>query len=295
VDGIFDEDAFNFFSRVSRGTVTSSVIESGDPEYWDTRAANGAAPKVYAIDPLSCDGATCAEGPENAITLNGKNQGDQESINFFAATVKFYAAADADQLPLRRVVVDWGDGRMRGRPSFSGDFDSADNYFKNARGFVQGTTTPICSTNDEWGKTPESCSASYFQSSHVYTCSGGASTLPSCSTLAPYQRDADGTPRISCYDSSLQACVFRPRVHVRDNWGFCSGICRSPLSGDGTASCYAGDENTLLREGDTNDECNIKVLNDVESGIQNRTGRGVSIGEPPSDPWVYYDGAIIVK
>jgi hypothetical protein len=237
---------------------------------------------------MSCEGTTCAEGPANKITLNGQNQGTQESEEFFTATVKFYAAADANQLPLRRVVVDWGDGKLfASRPSFSGDYTSADNFFKNARGFQPGTETPICNLDTEWGKTAESCSASYFQASHVYSCRSG---LPDCTGV---RKDAAGQPMIACYDSAAEACIFRPRVHVRDNWGYCAGVCNKGGNfenpGNQSSSCYSGDVATLLDGMEDFDECDIEYWNDLSTGGKTDTVAG------SNDPWVYYDGLIYVK
>lgn len=268
-------------------TITFEDLVPGDLDgaVWDNRAEEGVAPRVWAIDPLSCDGATCVEGPENAITLNGKNNGIQEGDGFFTASVKFYAAANADQLPLRRVVVDWGDGKLMGggRKSFTGDYTSDDNFFKNARGFQRGTTTEICSLETEWGMTEESCTPSYFQAAHVYSCRN-RSALPNCSTV---RKDADGLPMIACFDTERDACAFRPRVHIRDNWGFCAGTCQLSSDDDNSARCYAGDGAELGSTSPFNDECDIRTFND------NPIVTGTALGL--ADPWVYYDGVIYVK
>ena len=45
----------------------------------------------------------------------------------------------------------------------------------------------------------------------------------------------------TCPDSSVQGgcCIFRPRVHVLDNWGWCNGDCPGVPGGAG-GGCYDG-------------------------------------------------------
>ncbi|HBD05139.1 TPA: hypothetical protein DCZ32_01635, partial [Candidatus Uhrbacteria bacterium] len=68
------------------------------------------------------------------------------------------------------------------------------------------------------------------------------------------------------------ACVFQPRVHVKDNWGYCTGVCEGALAGD---ACYDGTFE------DQSNECDIEKY--------------PSSGNSSTNPWVYYDGKVIVK
>lgn len=97
---------------------------------------NPVAPRIFSIDPYTCFSAeataTCDIGQENNITVNqrngllgydydgdGRDDDDKDRDGYvddfiatesFTAVVNFFAYADHNQMPLRRVVVDWQDG-----------------------------------------------------------------------------------------------------------------------------------------------------------------------------------------
>ncbi|MBU4315619.1 hypothetical protein KJ673_04440, partial [Patescibacteria group bacterium] len=64
-------------------------------------------------------------------------------------------------------------------------------------------------------------------------------------------------------------CAFQPRVHIRDNWGWCTGSCGD----EGQDGCFDGDGS--LSSGDWTDHCDYTNLS--------------------YDPWVSYDGIIYVE
>ncbi len=240
-------------------------------EEWDLRATEGIPPTVWALDTAHCTGTECEEGRLDAITVNEQDSGEQSAFEFFRAYLKFYAAAYKEQLPIRRVIVDWGDGEQSGS-------DSPDNFYKNHRGLQEGRTTSKCATNDEWGMTEVSCDPNYFSYSHVYTCS---STLllegPACGADANGDGAPDNTPCVNNFRSTDATCSFQPKIHVRDNWGWCTGICTAG-SVDGTDGCYDGDLE-LANANEEFDECDYTHYPEGNSEV---------------DPWIYYDGVITV-
>ncbi len=258
------------------------VADYGDEsayEPYDVRAEVGRAPTVWSVDLASCsdDGIMCEEGTKNRITVNSQDTGTQTGIGFFNATVKFYAAADKNQLPLRRVIVDWGDNVGGG--NFSGSSDD-ENFFKNARGLQEGSQNSKCDLGTEWGLTPESCDPYYFTYGHIYTCS--SEVLLS----ADHCEDANGD---GVYDASPctmdqngdaidESCAFVPRVHVRDNWGWCTGVCT--LGNDASDGCFDGDGLVGLASAATLDECG-SYHEDIYEDLGNI-------------PYASYDGLIIV-
>lgn len=246
----------------------------------DVRSAEGNPPRIWAVNMQSCsdDGLLCEEGTEGRITVNSKEGGDQSGSQFFNATVKFYAAADKNQLPIRRVIVDWGDNLEGG--SFTGS-DAEDNFFKNSRGLQEGTQNSKCDLESEWGLTDESCDPYYFSYNHIYTCSSEIlrDSAGECSDSATDDdTEYDSFP---CWidqsgDEVADACVFQPRVHVRDNWGFCTGTCDA--RGDGDLSCF--DEGSISSFGSASeDECAYNY--EYETADNN-------------SPYVEYSGVIIV-
>lgn len=266
-----EEETTNYF------TIADAVL--------DVRPEEGNPPTVWAVDVGSCsdDGLMCEEGTENAITLNGQDTGDQSGTQFFNATIKFYAAADKNQLPIRRIMIDWGDGMQTGS-------DDDENYFKNARGLQDGQQESKCDLNSEWGLTDESCDPYYFNYNHVYTCTSEVLRGDRCDDT-----DGDGEyDEFPCAidetgDDAADSCVFRPRVHVRDNWGWCSGTCTDGNAVESSATYYG----TTSPGG-----CFVGMYNDANASA------GLDYSECSYDlypeqnddinPWVEYDGIITV-
>ena len=87
-----------------------------------------------------------------------------------------------------------------------------------------------------FGDSDEACEDKPFEFSHVYGCAAGGGTLDDC--------QASGKT-YNCYDANMKQCVYKPKVQVLDNWGWCNGTCDS-RSGEG---CYDASER------DGTDEC----------------------------------------
>jgi hypothetical protein len=250
-----------------------------DSDYSTDARDTGNPPTIWALDTDNCYGQYCREGVANTITVNDANEGDQTGVSgFFRGTVKFFAGADKNQLPLRRVIVDWGDGY------FSGS-DDTDNYYKNHRGLLPDSQTQtycdVCdsttSVTCEWGMTADSCDPNYFSYQHNYRCSDSdLVTMDDCT----YGDDGliDSSP---CTDGS--ACYYQPAVHVRDNWGWCSGTCTAgnPIDAYGTDGCFEGDGDSLGSPSDSNSECSYLIFPEEDPTAS-------------VDPWIYYDGQIVV-
>lgn len=254
----------------------------------DVRAEEGNPPKVWSLLNGTCVGTQCEEGDENSLTLNDQSVGDHEGNEFFRAYLKFYAAADANQLPIRRVIIDWGDGSDpdadgdEPMPNFQGS-DSADNFYKNHRGLDSGSDISICDLNNEWGQQPESCDPNYFSYSHVYTCEPEVIEDNERECVEENGKITNSPCWIETAVSgpSDRVCVFQPRVHVRDNWGWCTGTCTAG-SDDDSEGCYEGDDYETLNQDDIDEsrsECAYAAPN---------------IPGDPVDPWVYYDGTVTV-
>lgn len=281
-DGIFDQESSTFSDsdEVGKGSVVrENDLDTDDPSYWDIRAQSGNAPVVYSLDTAHCEGTECEEGRASAITVNATDSGIQSGFGFFDATVKFYAAADKNQLPLRRIIVDWQD--LQDSTADQTGSAASDNFYKNARGLVSGSTTSKCETDQEWGMTSESCDPNYLQYSHIYTCSG--SVLADESRACTYDTNGNLT-NSPCWldsnsDTTPDTCAFQPRVHIRDNWGFCAGTCNLSFSSvvDSGSACF--DYDGIAESDPELDECSY----------ENYLTPGVSV-----DPWVYYDGIITV-
>ncbi len=83
-----------------------------------------------------------------------------------------------------------------------------------------------------FGNSADACNEEYFEFEHTYVCTKDfMATLPNCTgkELDPNNRNPNfaGCKRDVNGDSRADVCVFRPKVQVKDNWGFCNGVCPS--------------------------------------------------------------------
>lgn len=288
-DGVIDNDTGEVQeneSTTTEGTMSylyGSSDEAAEDAYsdmdsslvWDNRVT-GTAPSVWAVDMDNCYNDKCEEDQNHSLTLNDQNEGDVTSDVFYRAYLKFYAAADKDQLPLRRIIVDWGDDS-----DLSGS-TADDNFYKNHRGLEDGTETSICDTDPadssyEWGMNDLSCDPNYFTYNHIYTCNPAG--LLDCSY------DTEGNVTNSpCTPDDGNSCTYRPRVHARDNWGWCTGTCTSEGaahdSDNGGDGCYSNGYG--LDPGYITNS-----YSECAYGYYTTPGTA-------TDPWAYYDGNITV-
>lgn len=258
---------------------TVDLRSLGDEYGVDANDGTPTAPVIAAVTDV-CTGEVCVEGANNAFSVNGSAGNVFEAERSFRADVRFYAWADTNQYPIRKVLVDWNDGMDTVEAGDSGSMSGSitnDNYYKAHRGLSNITQQPIC-TNDsdpavEWGKTSDSCTSDPFQFTHHYKCTQGLlnwinSTGRLCSTTP---NDSSLTTSGPCtFDG--QSCVFQPRVYVEDNWGYCAGEC-------------------------TVDSEEVACFGTTPSALES-VGMCDYVGQPGTntskDPWVYYNGYIQV-
>ncbi|MEK7607289.1 MAG: hypothetical protein AAB444_03795 [Patescibacteria group bacterium] len=136
------------------------------------------------------------------IKVNSKESGDvaASDVTVFPVNLSFFGGPDGNQMPLRRIAVEWDDGT----PVFAVGNGDATSSFKARR--------PSCD-NRNFGYSPEGCEDRPFSFSHTYFCppSNGAG-LPECNSLGESK----------CWDVEKKTCRFKPGVQILDNWGFCN-------------------------------------------------------------------------
>ena len=221
-------------------------------------------PQIYSLDTEKCAfGATdgCTVGEANAITVNQRNGGEDVNgdnladplygKNNLTTVVKFFAFADHNRMPIKRVMVDWGDGTAPTNEGKYGDYKNhkpvcmlpSDTTATNVRE-CSNDSQLTCKTNADcptggtcnvpafkFGNTSRACTPDYFEFTHNYSCTKENADI-AFGTLDPgvreyLQRDghtAETTPLV---------CTFTPKVQVLDNWGWCNGTC---TGGNG---CYS--------------------------------------------------------
>ncbi|MFB6226126.1 MAG: hypothetical protein ABEJ02_02130, partial [Candidatus Paceibacteria bacterium] len=157
--------------------------------------------------------------------------------------------------------------------------------------------TSTAGTPDFFSNASRACTEGFFQYRHQYTCTASdlsdseiattvekATEIPS--DLSPQQRQWAGNSNNDYYDGlrdrlidrglSLQdeVCVYRPKVQVLDNWGWCNGSCPNHIGKDGQGN-------------------RTKVTHPNNEGCY--TG-GVTTNQCDEDPraWTKFKGKIIV-
>lgn len=194
-------------------------------DYKDIAGDFGRPPTVRAIGDECRDNGRCTEGQEDAITVNNQSLGTiVGGSGAKLVTAKFFGYANDDQMPLKHVIVDWGDGG-----EMTGPFPGS---YKNHRGWkftADGAATSECD-GTTFGRSAGACDdASPFIYNHSYSCPRGASaaSMP--------EGACDGPTESNCWNREANACQFVPRVQLKDNWGFCNGRCEGA---PGREFCY---------------------------------------------------------
>lgn len=162
---------------------------------WDATIASGVnGPAIVSALCTGSAGDQCTAGAANSLAINGSDTGYVAGNGSLRANLKFYAAADKNQLPIKSVKIDWNDGSDIVDPGSL-------NYYKNR------DATNCGKANAFFGQTTESCDSKPFSYSHVYGYSTG------CRVAAPIDYPEIGVK------AGGDVCIFKPTVTVTDNWG----------------------------------------------------------------------------
>lgn len=233
------------------------------------------APKIFAINPYNCmigAGRNCTAAEQNTFTIGKRNytlvdyDGDgnpDEDKNqdgkidpiiakgFYLAIANFFAFADDDQMPIRRVMVDWGDdsqptnagkkGLYKNRKPFCEFEGEQPKRCKSGSGAFTGLTCTddtecktafddsyICadSQNLRFGDASRACTSGYFEFVHQYICSDVELAIDD---IRKKVNELDQHIQEKLFAQGLTGedlvCVFKPKVQVLDNWGWCNGSC----------------------------------------------------------------------
>ncbi|MCX6715182.1 MAG: hypothetical protein NTX72_05215 [Candidatus Uhrbacteria bacterium] len=256
---------------------------------WDSRAtANGTHPPI--ITSLgSCIGTSCIEKTPGKFNVNGEDSGVVEGLGSKHVSVTFYVNADTNQMPLRNVVIDWGDDMQGvsggGNPWPNGSESGStvpSNFYKNHRGLSKTNPPKELCDGSTFGQAPEACSSSYILFTHDYVCSStDVAALQkagrTCGTVDPKTKSIITSPCVTVDPKGVASCEFQPRIHAKDNWGWCTGYCDANPS-DGTTSCFGG-------------ECAIDLYPSSGVNLQNAPLDKKSSGKIVN-PWIYFEGSI---
>ncbi|MCF6276241.1 MAG: hypothetical protein L3J07_00135 [Candidatus Magasanikbacteria bacterium] len=241
-------------------------------------------PQIYSLNPDKCfningKSQTCVGAEKNSITVNGKNgtlldyngdgfpdedkdkNGETDSIigvGNKSVSLNFFAWADDNRMPIRRIMVDWSDnslitnenkmGFYKNKKPFCGG-ETAENVKvcvnKATRSDIEYIKTGLtcqedsdCSSDntcrdigasDNFGSSSRACEEGYFEFGHSYTCGPEdegkdywtlvSGEIGGVANFTSGQRDQLSKFGVGAND---YVCVFQPKVQVLDNWGWCN-------------------------------------------------------------------------
>jgi hypothetical protein len=261
---------------------STSIDDTGALSTSSTNFNGGVVPpRVASLDTSTCDtNGRCGSGKPDSITLSGKQQGlllgADGAMNVSA---RFFAWASHNAMPIIRRTVFWGDFTPNEPPAKGWyknqkPFCSPDVSDENSVGECAGVSGLTCNVNTDcpgdvacnhgtnaFGNSPGACNPTPYQFDHTYVCSLAAlNIMPLCTGPAAA---ADNAP---CYRmvSNSPVCVYRPKVQIVDNWGWCNCTgsgCRVP------GGAYSSDSGSI-------DGCN-------------------PVGAPTNaEPWTEFEGEV---
>ncbi|PIT88724.1 MAG: hypothetical protein COU29_00535 [Candidatus Magasanikbacteria bacterium CG10_big_fil_rev_8_21_14_0_10_36_32] len=214
-------------------------------------------------------GSTGDDWQLDAISVNDRVSGDIYLVSGSQVHIKFYAWAHGNQMPLRKIWVDKGDGIKISNDSVS----FGNRKFKCAEGTCGATAGGWqfpCENNDDCAplysdSITDDSTACYYPAAYDHRKFGNTGDT-GCHE-GPYDFVTDFNcpygdlthwpvswlePEEQAYIQSQfgdisYVCMVQPKVQVTDNWGWCNGTCKttyagggSNIEGDGCYEDYSG-------------------------------------------------------
>ena len=288
------------YEKIGLGPFSAGDLDDrqdGDANGTGPNNGTPTSPQVASVTD-NCVGTNCVEGETGTFSVNGSAGRIWNAQRSFLANIEFYAFTDPNQYPLKNVIVDWGDGQETGWGTLlsipnslanvwgRGDevgSTTDDNYYKAHRG-LNASQQQICvppSGEEEWGKTSDSCQSGPFQFQHNYRCTPGMfNWLQVAGRECHYVTGTNILENSPCYEPGGDVCIFQPRVYVKDNWDYCTGVCT--IGPNGNSTCQGSEYDPPINYG----ECD-----------QTRWPR-TEINDPGypngnyNNPWINWDGNI---
>ncbi|KKS72612.1 MAG: hypothetical protein UV42_C0006G0012 [Candidatus Magasanikbacteria bacterium GW2011_GWE2_42_7] len=231
-------------------------------------AAGLQPPKIYSLNPETCFPSVltssqlstqCSAGSLNNLSV-GFNDDDAQIVSkvIYQARARFFGFADDDRMPIRRVLVDWGDGTITNK-GLTGMYKNRKPYCEESNSpgdtsevgyckdsFTNTPTSLTCKADQDcptgyactdyslpaFGNLPRACETGPFDYAHTYGCDSPNQTVGQIRDQISEQ--TYNTLLQSGLNDDSPLCVYQPRVQILDNWGYCNGTC----NGEGTPGCY---------------------------------------------------------
>lgn len=296
------QNSWNYTSKdLTNGDISGGIV--GNAAKIDPKP-----PTVVGVGDcrLVDDKQVCNEGaPGFSLYTNSKfytNEPVQILVPGQRVDARFFTYADNNQMPIRKISIDWGDGKFyhasdeayyhnrRGArdgtcvipAGQSAGTCLVTDLFKNQSGTIGSGTANYgtCRTNNDCKNTPVCVSsekAAFFGLQKDVTCdntyagfSGHVYVCEKRDKDDPANDSTNNNYRTSCPVDKERfpdgCCVFKPKVQVKDNWGWSTGNCTKTQHPNG--GCYDGSGQDGKK-----DETDLR-----NNGILN----------PSLNPWLYY-------
>jgi hypothetical protein len=194
----------------------------------DSQEVTPAAPQVFAVGDCLAD--KCMQGGVNNITVNDQKPLRDIVFSTYLAPVniKFYAAADKNQMPIKKVLVDWDDGSQT----------MLNGYYRNRKGAVDGTCGPknTCVVSSvKYQDFVEKSGVNIFTASVSAPAVPGVYTAKNCSAASECNVAIRGYCETSNLTSNKQCKYVLPAA----SWGLGKDVTSTIIhsgTGDGCAT-----------------------------------------------------------
>jgi len=200
-------------------SLKSSTSSSSKQTYNSRRYGDELHPPI--VSGVDCSGGICDKSTYSKLTINSKNEGFIiGGSGTLAARARFYAEAGTNQMPLRRIAIDW-----EGNGEEVADFNG---MYKNRKPACEGS---------KFGSSEAACDSGFYQFIHVYSFSDCLNNNTDFE-LRTVGDDSQGKivsgvtgqvfdPYAYGFVNGDRYCAFQPSVQIMDNWGWCNGSCES--------------------------------------------------------------------
>ncbi|PIZ93777.1 MAG: hypothetical protein COX83_00960 [Candidatus Magasanikbacteria bacterium CG_4_10_14_0_2_um_filter_41_31] len=127
-------------------TAVSLDSQHGDLYYTDPDMIEGAHlqyPQIYSLNPITCfpreSAINCSVAKENAFSIGEADNEQYIGKGTYSAKARFFAFADDNRMPIRRVMIDWDDGDTTNKGVFG--------MYKNKKPYCEPSDTPPTETS----------------------------------------------------------------------------------------------------------------------------------------------------
>ncbi len=161
------------------------------------------APRISGVE---CSDGVCSqtEFPVNSFGVNGQVSGIITTLSdSFSIQTQFYAEAAANQLPIKRIAVDWNE--KNATPQYF------EGLYKNRK--------PVCN-GETFGDSDEACDEGFYQFVHHYDFNN--CRPENIGIVSADGQGMDALLRNQGFAPGDRYCRFQPRVQILDNWGWCN-------------------------------------------------------------------------